>query len=100
MCKIRFFLVLMSILSMQAVLADDMMSDSKPCVAVAKACKRAGYARQEGSGKRFWMDCMKPLLLGQTVKGVNLDADTAKSCRSNKIDRMKKELDELQNVSS
>lgn len=95
-------IILASILSIQPVFADDaaMSSDTKPCGMVAKACLHAGYSRKQSEDKKFWSDCMKPVILGQTVKGVKLDGDTVKACREDKINELKQELSDFQNVSS
>lgn len=101
MRKIHLILGLAAaILSSQAVFADDQDMDSKPCAAIATACVSAGFAKDENSAKKFWQDCMKPVILGQKVEGVNVDAATVKSCRSDKIEKMKKEVKEFQKVSS
>jgi hypothetical protein len=82
----------------QAAFADDQdMSGSKPCATIAKACLDAGYTRDENASKKFWHDCMKPVVLGKTVDGVTVDAATVKACRTDKITEMKKELKEFQN---
>ena len=98
---IRPVLVLVALLLAQPVLASDdqEMSNSKPCAAIAKACAHAGFSRKETPNKKFWADCMKPVILGQSVKGVTVDADTVKACRANKVDEMKKELSEFEAVS-
>jgi len=102
MRKTHLTLVLAATLLAQPVFADnDMYSDSKPCAAIAEACKAAGFAKGETDGKRFWMDCMKPVILGQTVTGVKgIDANTVKMCRSDKIASIKKELQEFQKAFS
>jgi len=43
---------------------------------------------------------MKPVMMNQTVKGIKVDADTIKSCRTDKINQLQKELHDFQNVSS
>ena len=95
-------LILAATLLAQPVFANnDMYSDSKPCVAIAKACRDAGFGRGESDGKKFWKDCMKPVILGQTVTGVKgIDANTVKMCRSDKIANIKKELQEFQKAFS
>jgi hypothetical protein len=96
-------LMLVSILAIQPVFAEDATSsdnDSKPCAAIAKACLKSGYSFHGSDHKKFWQDCMKPIILGQTVKGVNIDSATVKSCRIDKINRMKKDLTEFEKVSS
>ncbi len=105
MNKVRVFLILMAMFSMQSVFAQDqgmMPSDAaegKPCATIAKACLDAGFVRMATQGKQFWHDCMKPLILGQTVSGVTVDPSVVQTCRANKIDQLKKELDEFQKAS-
>lgn len=93
MDKIRAIVLLLSILATQQVFAD-----SKPCATIADACQAAGYVRPATLGKKFWIDCMKPVLLGKTVANVTLDPSVVKACRTNKIVEMQKELKELQSV--
>src|SRR5258708_6927695 len=106
MNKIRIVLVLVALLSAQQIFADDaqdMSGDAaagKPCAPIANACMTAGFGRMEAAGKRFWMDCMKPVIMGQSVSGVTVDPAMVKACRSYKIDEMKKELKELQKAMS
>lgn len=100
---IRNSLLIAAILVTQPVFAgddQDSWSKNSPCDVIAKSCLNAGYDRSDNSNKRFWQDCMKPLLLGKTAEGVTVDSDTVKKCRTDKIDSMKKELKEFQNVSS
>jgi hypothetical protein len=97
MQKFRILLIVAAIFSAQSVMAaeEDMLS-SKPCAAVAAACIKGGFPR----GKTFWMGCMKPVLLNKSVKNVSVDAATAKACRMDKIDELKKDLAEFEGVSS
>ncbi|MBA3662290.1 MAG: hypothetical protein H0W64_11200 [Gammaproteobacteria bacterium] len=99
MSKFYFVFVAAMMLSAPAIYADpqDMSSDSKPCAMIAKACKQAGFGRHSETNKKFWKDCMKPVILGQSVKDVKVDADIAKSCRTDKINRLQQELNEFQN---
>lgn len=73
------------------------MGDSAACDSIAKACKSAGYAKEEGD-KTFWQDCMFPVLLNKSVKNVTIDADTVKQCRTDKIKEMKDKIDKLESV--
>lgn len=101
MRKFRIVFLLVAIFSIQSVFADEhdtSSNSSKPCATIAKACSKAGFARTQTPNKAFWDDCMKPIILGQTVHGVTIDAATAKACRMNKIEELKKELDEFQKV--
>lgn len=101
MKKMQCICLLIMTAFIQPVFANDYQdstSSDRPCGIIAKSCLDAGYSR-DNNDKRFWQDCMKPLLLGKTVEGVTLDAGVAKKCRNDKIDEMKKELKEFQKVS-
>ena len=90
MFKVYIITLLLSLFVSQSVFA----MDNKPCKNVAQACRAAGFDKSN----KFWSNCMKPVILGKTVKGVNLDPTIVKECRTNKIERMKKELQELESV--
>lgn len=74
--------------------------DSKECASIAKSCLDAGYTSNDDvtTGKQFWMDCMKPLVLGKTVSGVTVDPKDVKACRAAKIKNMEQELKEFKAV--
>lgn len=76
--------------------ANNPMPMDSSCQAIAKACKTEGYSR--GGDKKFWLDCMRPILLGQSVQGVKTDPAQVKTCRDNKIISLQQELKELQSV--
>ncbi len=90
------FTVIATILLSSSAFAYHM--DSKACRAVVDACKKAGYERGEGANKKFWNDCMKPVLMGKTVKGVMVDPAMGKQCRMDKMIEMKKQMKEFENV--
>lgn len=92
MRKIYILSVIFSLFLSQSIFAD--MDDSKACMKVAHACKAAGF----GKDMKFWKKCMKPLLYGETVKGVTIDASDVATCRTDKIAKMKKQISELENV--
>ena len=100
---VRIALVLAAAFSVQLSFADDqdMMSSSEgaSCGTIAQACLSAGFTRADSVNKRFWADCMKPIVLGQTVTGVTVDANTVKQCRTSKIEELRKELQEFQAAS-
>ncbi|MES2218240.1 MAG: hypothetical protein V4501_07505 [Pseudomonadota bacterium] len=96
MKKLPIFLMITALLSTQSLFAaDEEMPSSKPCAAVADACVKAGFPR----GKSFWFDCMKPVLLNKSVEKVTVDPATANACREAKIEKLKAELAEFENVS-
>lgn len=94
MRKISLVLILAAGVSSLAFAHDP--NSSKACDTVAKACLKAGYVRAESNTKGIWDNCMKPLMLGQPVKGVNIDATTTETCRTDHIAELKKELNDLQ----
>lgn len=98
MRTVRIVLALAAILVTQPLFAHH-MSESKACGDIAKACLDAGYTREETASKKFWEDCMKPTVMGQAVEGVKVEADAVKTCRTDKIAAMKKELKELEAAS-
>jgi hypothetical protein len=98
MRKSRIVLMMASLFLTQSILAHETTSTS--CNEVAKACKDAGYSSEETASKKFWDDCMKPVLMNKTVDSVTIDASTVKTCRADKIAEMKKEMEELKKVSS
>lgn len=102
MRSIRTILILGALLTSQQLFANEAMmgddSDSKPCATIAHACLSGGYTEHKSKDKRFWQDCMKPVLLGKTVAKVKVDGAVVKSCRDSKIEKMKKEIDEFSNV--
>lgn len=105
MRKIKTILLLSAIICAQQVMADDTMmtsatddSANNPCVTIVKSCLAAGFSRTTTPGKQFWHDCMKPVLLGQTVSTVTVDPTMVQACRAYKIEKLKSELQDFQNV--
>lgn len=98
MRKIHIALASMAMLLSSSVFADHM--DSKACMSVVDSCKKAGYVKEDKGDKRFWQDCMKPVVMGKTVKGVDVSMDTVKQCRKDKIVELKKKLQEFESVSN
>lgn len=102
MRNIRFAFVLAAILSSQSVLAQDdqgMTLNGSACSSIANACLKHGYTRKDHKNKQFWQNCMRPLILGQSVKGVTVSADTVRTCRDTKIAELKHELADLEKAS-
>ncbi len=81
-----------------AVAAGDNDSSFKQCDTVANACKSAGFTDEGTGDKSFWFGCMKPVLYGTTVNGVSIDKKDVEVCRKAKIEKMKKEVKELEAV--
>jgi len=96
----KIFLLITTFILCQSAFAQDMPPNSKACDDVAKACLVAGYSESQNTDKRFWIDCMKPLLLGHAINGVNIDPATVKTCRADKIYDLKKELSEFESITN
>ncbi len=60
-----------------------------PCKKLAAACKSAGFSKggHKAGGKGLALDCMKPLLEGQAVAGVSVDAADVDACKAKKAER-------------
>lgn len=76
----------------------EVKGELKQCVNIAKACNDAGFTKNGAAGKKFWKDCMRPIVLGKTVAGVTTDASDVKGCRSIKIKNLERKLDSLKEV--
>ena len=100
MLKFRATLIFIALFATSYAFADmGMMSESgKACGTIADACKAAGFSDSDSAGKRFWQDCMEPIIMGKTVANVIIDAPIANTCRHDKIAELKKELQKLQKV--
>lgn len=72
-----------------------MHSEGRACGMIANACMKAGYTREENGHKQFWQDCMKPVILGHKVSGVNVDHRMSQDCRAHKVRELKRELREF-----
>ena len=75
--------------------APGQVAEDQSCAAIAKSCTAAGFEHTQAPNKNIWHDCMKPVILGNAVTGVTVDATTVKSCRAHKIVELTKELSEL-----
>jgi hypothetical protein len=71
---------------------------SKQCEPIANACLYAKFSEKNTTGKNFWYDCMRPILLGKSVKDVNVDPKDVTACRTFKIMDLQNLLKELQEV--
>lgn len=86
--------IVLAILATQQAMADD----DKSCKMVAKACTDAGFVKEQSATKGIWDKCMKQVLLGQTVKGVKVDAEVVKSCRESRIKEMQDMIEQFKQV--
>lgn len=59
-----------------------------PCIKIMEACKSAGFGKG-GASKSLSKDCMQPILSGQKVTGINLDANDIAACKAKKSELKK-----------
>ncbi len=68
--------------------ADDAPKSKHPCKSIQAACEAAGFARgRHEEGKGLFLDCMKPLLAGQSVPGVTVSSAQIDACKAVKAER-------------
>lgn len=92
----KIILALIAAFAFQSSFAFMEKGEGSSCAKIVDACTAAGFTRGDTGDKRFWMDCMKPVILGKTVSGVKVDPRVVKDCKVHKIQKMKTELRDLQ----
>jgi hypothetical protein len=57
-----------------------------PCLEIKAACEAAGYQKgdHKKNGKGLYVDCMKKIMDGGAVKGVNVGAEKVAACKARK----------------
>ena len=64
----------------------------RPCKMIMKACYDAGFEKGEAKlGNGIFVDCMKPIMKGESVKGVTVDAATVQACQEKRSQRHDKD---------
>jgi hypothetical protein len=60
-----------------------------PCKVVEAACEAAGFLprQHKQAGKALWMDCLRPLMNGQSVPGVRPPTSTLSACKAHRAKR-------------
>lgn len=60
----------------------------QPCKQIERACTAAGFVRGEAQeGKGLFMNCMNPILKGQSVAGVTVDPGVVAACKQRMANR-------------
>lgn len=64
----------------------------EPCKAVRQACEAAGYVHgaHKKTGKGLMVDCMKPIMEGQTVAGVTVAPAEVEACKAKRAEHKKR----------
>lgn len=61
-----------------------------PCKKIAEACQSAGYTKGgESTGKGLMMNCLKPLISGQAVAGVNVSSTDVAACQAKRAEHQR-----------
>lgn len=65
---------------------------NRPCQKIKAACEAAGFKKGEhkNDNKGLHLDCMKPVLDGQTVAGVTVSAEDVAACKVKKVEHKAK----------
>ncbi len=70
-------------LVLTAMAAAAMAAADHPCKTIEAACEAAGYHRGEAKvGKGLFKNCMKPIMTGQNVPGVNVSPTEIQQCQA------------------
>lgn len=72
------------VLSLSSVgYSEDQAKEEGPCKKVMDACKAADFAKGDHKMKKgLFKDCMQPLLAGQPVAGVTVEAEAIAACKA------------------
>lgn len=77
-------LVISVLLTSFAFAEDDVKTKEEgPCKKIMDACKAADFAKGDHKMKKgLFKDCMQPILAGQSVAGVIVEADVVSACKA------------------
>jgi len=90
MTKKLIVLSLLSLLSL-SLFAEEKDEGSHPCKQIKSACEAAGFSKGAHKEKKgLHLDCMKPILDGQTVAGVTVSADVISACKTKQAEHKTK----------
>lgn len=90
--KIQVFVISALIMTLGAAqgIADEGKKEG-PCKKIKAACEAAGFKKGgHKEGKGLFVDCVKKLVDGQTVAGVNVEAGLITACRAKRSERKQK----------
>jgi hypothetical protein len=58
------------------------MGMGHPCKSIFEACKSAGFVKHGPAGRGMLENCIKPILMGQSVPGVTVSPDDVSACKA------------------
>ena len=66
-------------------------SKNHPCEKIKTACESAGFVKGDHKEKKgLYIDCMKPLLEGQSVAGVTITSEDVSACKEKRAKHKEK----------
>lgn len=82
----KYLAIALTVLGTASAYAQETAQQDGPCMKIMEACKNAGFGRPNPGGTRTSLskDCMQPLLDGQSVTGVTLNASDIAACKAKK----------------
>lgn len=96
-------LVLIGMMSATVALADGSSPKEgkyHPCEKILEACKAGGFVKGGHKDKKgLYMDCLKPILAGQSVSGVSVDSKDVQACQERKEKRKERREEKKENSS-
>jgi len=83
--------LLLSLATGSTIASAEEPKPAHPCEAVKSACEAAGFVKggHKKDKKGLFVDCMQPLMAGQSVAGVSAAADVVAACKQKKEDHHK-----------
>jgi hypothetical protein len=80
------------LLLLSMIISSQLFSEEKaenhPCKNIKAACEAAGFTKGDHKNKKgLAMDCMKPIMEGQSVAGVTIAAGDVEACKAKKAER-------------
>lgn len=61
--------------------------DTHPCKDIKAACESAGFIKNGHKDKKgLYVDCLQPIMNGQSVPGVTVSTDAVAACKAKKAE--------------
>ncbi len=82
----RYFLALMIVFSTgSSFVKADETDQETPCKKIIDACKASIVSKNDGNDKKgLFKDCVRPIMKGEKIAGVNITATEVDACRAKK----------------
>jgi hypothetical protein len=55
---------------------------ARPCKTIVEACLSAGVIQQSATREVMFQRCVKPIVTGKSIAGVNIDSATIDACKA------------------